>query len=235
MTLRRPICLAILGALAFVGVAHGQIVVYDPTNYAKLVQQAETALQQLQQMQKAVANGQTLLSSLNTNSGVNNLAPSLAAPALRDFLPAISAYVSAEHGGLTALGVLSSSAESIRSQNRLYTPQGADPIEADVETQGDRAARDLAAGQAVSAAAQSRLVGLQQLQTALTAAGDARAALDLQARIQAEQAMIANDQMRLQGLTITSAAEDRLQQQRDRERMEAERDARIALYKAAFQ
>jgi len=235
MTLHRSVWLAILGSLMLVGAAHSQIIVYDPTAYAKLVQEAETALQQLQQMQKAVANGQTLLTSLNTNSGVNSLAPLLSAPALRDFLPTINAYVSAEHGGLSQLGVLASSAQTIRSQNRLYTPQASDPLEADGEAQGDRAARDLAAGQAVSAAAQSRLVGLQQLQTALTTAGDARAALDLQARIQAEQAMIANDQMRLQGLAITSAAEDRVQQQRDRERMEADRDARIALYKAAFQ
>ena len=138
-------------------------------------------------------------------------------------------------GNLGQLGALSASAQSIRSQNRLYTPQAGDAIGADIEAQGDRAARDLAASQAIGTTAQTRLTGLQQLQTSLTTAGDARAVMDLQARIQAEQAMIANDQMRLQGIAMIQAAEERLQQQRNRERMEAARDARIALYKGGFQ
>jgi type IV secretion system protein VirB5 len=41
--------------------------------------------------------------------------------------------------------------------------------------------------------------------------------------------------MNLQGVAMAQAAEDRLQQQRDRERMEADRDARMALYRAQFQ
>ena len=47
--------------------------------------------------------------------------------------------------------------------------------------------------------------------------------------------MIANDQMRLQGLAMAQAAEAKLQTQRDAERLEAARDARLALYKAAIQ
>ena len=46
--------------------------------------------------------------------------------------------------------------------------------------------------------------------------------------------MIANDQMRLQGLAMAQAAEDRLQAQRDRERAAAAREQRKALYQAAF-
>lgn len=216
--------------------AAAQTIVYDPTNYAKLVQQAETALQQLQQLQQQVTNGQSLLTSLNTNSGVNGLATILSSPTVRVFLPDTLAYVSAGQGGhLGQLGPLSANAQSIRGQNRLYTPPASDPIAADIEAEGDRAARDLAASQAIGTTTQARLTGLQQLQTSLSTAGNARAVLDLQARIQVEQAMIANDQMRIQGLAMTQAAEAQVQAQRDRERMEADRAARMAMFKAGFQ
>ena len=52
----------------------------------------------------------------------------------------------------------------------------------------------------------------------MPSAPDARAALDLQARFQAEQSMLVNEQVRLQGLAMAQAAQDRLQQQRERER-----------------
>lgn len=47
--------------------------------------------------------------------------------------------------------------------------------------------------------------------------------------------MIANDQMRLQGLAMAQAAEQRLQDQRDRERMAAARKARLDLFRQGFQ
>ena len=50
-----------------------------------------------------------------------------------------------------------------------------------------------------------------------------------------EQAMIANDQMRLQGLAMAQAAEDRLQRHRELERAKAESAARMALYRSSFE
>lgn len=231
----RIVLLAGVLTLGLAGSAHAQLAVFDASNYAKAIEEATTALNQLRQLEQQVSQGAQLLTSLNANSGVNALAKVLQQPGLRTILPDISAFVTAGQGDLTQLGALGSAAQAIRTQNRLFTPAAGDAIGADVEAAGDRAARDLAAGQAVANAAQTRLTGLQQLQTALTTAGDARAVLDLQARLQAEQAMIANDQMHLQGVAMAQAAEDRLQQQRDRERMEAAREARMALYKGEFE
>jgi type IV secretion system protein VirB5 len=231
----RILILAALAATALGGSAHAQMAVFDASNYSKAIEEATTALNQLHQLEQQVTQGEQLLNSLNVNSGVNALATALQQPALRNILPDISAFVAAGQNDLNGLGAIQSAAQSIRSQNRLYTPQAGDAIGADIEAQGNRAARDLAAGQAVATTAQTRLTSLQSLQTSLTTATDARAVMDLQARIEAEQAMIANDQMRLQGVVMAQAAEERLAQQRDRERMEAARDARIALYKAGFQ
>jgi type IV secretion system protein VirB5 len=113
-------------------------------------------------------------------------------------------------------------------------PEG-DALGVDLEAAGDRAARDLALGEAVGEAGEQRLNGLKDLQAAIDSAPNARAVLDLQARAATEQAMIANDQMRLQGLAMAQAAEDRLQTQRDQERARAASAARMALYRGSFE
>jgi len=233
---RKPIAVLAAAAALWAGSpARAQIVVYDPTSYAKILQQAQTALSQLQQLQQQVAQGQQLLTSLNQISNVNALATSLEQPALRAVLPDAGAFVSAARGDLTALGALGTRAQAIRGANQLYTPPPGDAAGADLAAAGNRAALNLATGESVADAAAARLTGLKQLESALDTAPNARAVLDLQARIAAEQAMIANDQMRLQGLAMAQAAQDQIQTQRDRERAAAASDARLALYKAGFQ
>jgi type IV secretion system protein VirB5 len=207
MTLR-PLVLAGAAALAlWAPAAHAQMAVYDAASYAKWIQQAQTALNQLHQAEAQVQQGEQLLQSLNQGSNVGAIAQSLEAPALRQLLPGVPALAAAAQGDLAGLGAIGTQA----------------------------AARDMALGQAVATGGQQRLSGLQTLQQAIDAAPNARAVLDLQARAAAEQAMIANDEMRLQGLAMTQAADDRLQAQRDRERAAAAREARMALYRQAFQ
>ena len=230
--------LAAIGAAALIcasGTARAQVIVYDPTSFAKILQQAQTALNQLQQLKQQVTQGQQLLTSLNQISNVNSLATSLNLPSLRSFLPDPNAFVTASSGDLSSLGPLGAAAAVIRRANQLFTAPAGDAAAADLMAAGNRAALNLATGQSIGGAAQSRLVGLQQLQAALDSAPNARAVLDLQARLAAEQAMIANDQMRLQGLAMTQAAQDQLQAQRDRERAAAASRARLSLYQSAFQ
>jgi type IV secretion system protein VirB5 len=211
------------------------MLVYDPAAYMKLIEQAKTAMDQLNELKTQVQQGQKLFDSLNQASGVGQIAGQLGLPTLREMLPDVSALAAAAKGELSGLGAIGTRADAIRDANRLYTPAAGDPLGADLEATGMRAARDLALGEAVSTAGAQRLAGLQTLQQAIDTAPNARAVLDLQARATTEQAMIANDQMRLQGLAMAQAAEDRLQAQRDRERMAAAREARMALYKQGFQ
>jgi type IV secretion system protein VirB5 len=215
--------------------SHAAMIVYDPTSYAKLIEQATTALNQLHRLETQVQQGQQLLQSLNQASNVNGLASALETPALRQLIPNAAALATAARGDLSALGDIGVRAQAIRSANRLYTPPAGDALGAELEAAGRRAARDQALGEAVATGGAQRLAGLQTLQQAIDAAPTARAVLDLQTRAVAEQAMIANDQMRLQGLAMAQAAEDRVQTQRDRERAAAARDARMALFRQAFQ
>lgn len=234
-TLRRRLLAGLAVLTLTASAAHAQMAVYDATSYAKLIQQAQTALNQLHQAETQVQQGERLLQSFNQSSNVGGLAQVLETPALRQLLPGVPALMAAAQGDLAGLGAIGTQAAAIRNANRLYTPPAGDPLAGDLEAMGLRAARDMALGQAVASGGQQRLTGLQTLQQAIDAAPNARAVLDLQARAQAEQALIANDQMRLQGLAMTQSAEDRVQAQRDRERVAAANAARMALYRSGFQ
>jgi type IV secretion system protein VirB5 len=212
-----------------------QVVVHDPTSYASLLRQATTALDQLKALQAQVAEAKRLYDGFNTASGAGALAGVLDAPELRAFVPEIDRYAAAATGDLSVLGEIGRQAAEIRAAQRLYTPPADDARGQDLAQQGDRAARDLALGRAAADAGADRLRGLSELLAGLDAAPNARAVLDLQARIAAEQALGLNDQMRLQGLAMAQDAEARLQTQRERERAAAARDARMERYRGGFQ
>ena len=235
MTTRSRLTALAIATLPAAGPAAAQQIVHDPLNYASLIRQAETGISQLQQLQQQVSQAQRLYDGFNSASNVGSLATLLDNPALRAVLPDIDAFTAAAKGDFTGLLQIGQQALAIRQASRLYTPQAGDLPGQDLEAAGDRAARDLALGQQTAAAGAQRLTGLQSLTTAIDAAPDVRAVMDLQARLAAEHAMIANDQMRLQGLAMAQAAEDRLQIQRDRERAAAASDARLQLFRAGFQ
>ncbi|HEY2355946.1 MAG TPA: type IV secretion system protein [Phenylobacterium sp.] len=235
MTTRSRLAALAMTALLAAGPAAAQQIVHDPLNYASLIRQAETGISQLQQLQQQVSQAQRLYDGFNSASHVGSLATLLDTPALRAVLPDIPAFTAAAKGDFTGLLHIGQQALAIRQANRLYTPQAGDLPAQDLEAAGDRAARDLALGQETAAAGAERLTGLQSLTAAIDAAPDVRAVMDLQARLAAEHVMIANDQMRLQGLAMAQAAEDRLQTQRDRERAAAASDARIQLFRSGFQ
>lgn len=228
-------------ALASAPAVHAQQVVHDPRAFAQMIEEARTTLDQLRALQAQVEQGQQLLDSLNTLSGVNALAGELGLPTVRNPLPDLRSLRAAADGDLSALGDLADRADAIRRETRLYTPPTGDlgPAETyyrdSLERAGARTARDLALGEAVAGAADRRLQGLETLRAALDTAPNARAVMDLEARLAAEQALIQNEQVRLQGLALTQAAEARLEEQRARERAEAARAARMDVYRRAFE
>lgn len=229
-----PIALA--AALSVAGhPAAAQLVVHDPTNYASLIKQATTALDQLNELRSQVAEAKRLYDGFNTGSGAGALAGLLKAPELRAVLPDVDKYVAAAKGDLSALGEIGRRAQEIRADRRLYTAVDGDRLGQDLERVGNGAARDLALGEAAATAGSRRLQGLNELLAALDSAPNARAVMDLQARFDAEQAMILNDQMRLQGLAMAQDAEARLELQRAREQAQADADARLSLFRRSFQ
>lgn len=225
---------SVLAAAAIAGQAHAAMLVHDPVNYIKLIEQARTALNQLEELKAQLQQGKALYDSLNSASGVDLIARELGVPEVREFLPKLEALRAAADGDFTSLGEIGSRAEEIRQAWRVLSPELASARTHDLQDDGARAARDLAIGEAVAKAGDERLAGLEELNEALASAKDARAVLDLQARAAAEGALIANDQMRLQGLLMSQEAEARLERQRERERTEQERAERMAYFHRSF-
>jgi type IV secretion system protein VirB5 len=206
-----------------------------------MIEEARTTVQQLRALQAQVEQGRQLHDSLNDVSDVNALARELGLPEVRTPLPDLASLRAAADGDLSALGALADRATAIRRETRLYQPPGGEVRGAEafyrdaLERAGARTARDLALGEAVGRSADRRRDGLETLRSALDTAPTARAVLDLEARLAAEGALIANEQVRLQGLAITQAAEARLEEQRAREQAQAARSARMQAYERAFE
>ena len=200
-----------------------------------MVKDARTAIEQLDSLKAQVQQGEELFASLNDLSDVNAIAERLGLPEIRNPLPDMATLRSAADGNLSALGELAERADAIRRETRVYTPDAPSAAAEALERSGARTARDLAIGETVDRAATDRLEGLETLRRALDTAPNARAVMDLNARLAAEQALIQNEQVRLQGLALTQAAEARLEDQRARERIAAERSARMDAYRQAFQ
>lgn len=235
---RRPVLILSLA----LGMGHGlvqparaQMLVHDPAAVGQLIAQAQTALSQLQSLRDQVGEAQKLYESLNAGTDVNSLARELLAPELRRFLPEIDKLQAAASGDLAALGALAERAQAIRAANRLHAPSAPGPADQILEEAGARAARDLALSETVGEAADARLEGLEALRSALDEAGSARAVMEIEARLSAEQALIQNDQMRLQGLLMMQASEARLEAQRQKEAAAASRAERMAMFKRGFE
>jgi len=245
--MRRPILLTATALLVVTAAApvRAEMVVTDPGAYAKMLDQIREAQAQLSQLQEQVrqgteiiGQGQRLYDSLNQISNVNSIGGLLNTPAVRTLLPAeFSDAQRLMSADINDLGSLTARATAIRDANRIYTPSDASGLtEAEqyyrdaLEKSGVRAARDMAVGERVTQTADQRLQGLEQLREALSTAPNARAVLDLQARIDAEAAMIQNDQMRLQGLAMMQAAEERLRRQRDEESAARRLEATVAVW-----
>jgi type IV secretion system protein VirB5 len=116
---------------------------------------------------------------------------------------------------------LSAAAQSSLNSNAVLTSQqlaGMSPVE---RAQVVAARQSVAMLQATTSQAlttvSSRFATIQQLITAIGGARDQKAVLDLQARISAEQGMLANDQSKLQVIYQAAQAQQWAQQQRNRE------------------
>lgn len=73
-------------------------------------------------------------------------------------------------------------------------------------------------GQAVYDTASRRIDQLEELRHQISASKDAKEVLDLSARLQAEQALLQNDVLRLQGLAMIQRAQADMDVEREHER-----------------
>ena len=211
--------LASVVALTPLSIARGAgIPVIDVTAIAQLTKQVEYWLQQIQLMQNQLNQLQQAYSAMTGPRGMENLLAGTA----RNYLPQdwnemlkVLNNTSNTYSGLSSQVQAAITANAVLSARELgaMTPQQRQFI-----ADGRSAAAMLQVlTQAAYQNTSQRFAAIQQLINVLATAGDPKAVLDLQARVQSEQAMLQNEQTKLQTLYQAAQAQQWAQEQRTRE------------------
>jgi type IV secretion system protein VirB5 len=203
------------------GIAAGQstfaagIPVFDASNLAQQIQQVTAWGQQFQQMEQQFTQMKQQYDSL---SGIRGMASLVNNPALRNYLP--PEYQQMLNG--QNMAGISGSVTAIRDAAKIVGVEGtgldaaSDAAKAFTNAQNQNAL-NRAIGEEGYRQASQRFSSIQQLLDKVNAAPDQKDILDLQARIQAEQVMMQNEQTKLNMMTYLAQAQRDIQQQQARE------------------
>ncbi|MFU2883525.1 P-type DNA transfer protein VirB5 [Pseudomonas aeruginosa] len=213
---------ALFAALALViaGTANAQIPVTDGASIANSIQQQiETMAKWKMQYDQMVSQIDQMKQQYQSLTGSRGLGQIMNNPALRDYLPSDwqGVYDAVKTGGYSGL---SGRASSIYSQAKVFD-SCAHLTVADqkklCEARAVKAAQDQAFALDAYDKAKSRLNQIDSLMAKINDTNDPKAIAELQGRIAAEQAMIQNEQTKLQLYAMVAQAEDKIQQQQQRE------------------
>lgn len=199
--------------------AAAQMAVVDVRAIAQLVQQIRTMQQQLTTAREQLTEARNELQALTGPRGMERLLGNT----VRNYLPPDWTEVSRVLGSTSAAyGALSVSLENLTAANAVLTPAELAALPRTPREALEEARRDAALLQVLSresfAATSARFAALQTLIAAIAQSPDPKAILDLQARIAAEQAMLANEQTKLDTLERAQLAERTARELRLRER-----------------
>jgi type IV secretion system protein VirB5 len=197
--------------------AQAQFAVIDVASVAQLVQQAQTLAQQLDAARAQLTQVQAQYQAMTGNRGMQSLLNGT----VRNYLPAQWSQLTGvlQSGG--AYGALTADVQADLAANAALSAQQlmALPAEQQAQIASSRNAVALLQGlsQVELANASGRFASIQQLIDAIPGARDQKAILDLQARINAEQSMLQNEQTKLQVLYQSVQAQQWAIAQRQRE------------------
>lgn len=207
--------LFMLAIIAGTSGAHAQIPVTDLAGLAQQMQQVASWAKQITAMKDQLDSQKQLYESMNGGRGVGQL---LNNPALKSSLPADwqGVYSAVQNGGYAGL---TGSAKAIRDANKIYNCSGerTDAARSLCDRAAGKAAQDKAFSLAAYESAEKRLDNIQALMGQIDSATDSKTAADLQNRMQAENAMIQNEQTKLMMFKMMADAEDKLIAQQKRE------------------
>lgn len=212
-------CILAVG-IAASSAAFAQIPVTDGASIANSVQQqVETMAKWKMQYDQMVSQIDQMKQQYAAVTGARGMGELFNNPQLRDYLPQDwqGVYDSVKSGGYAGL---SGRAESIYDNNKVYDACAgfvSNEQRTNCEAQAVKGAQDKAFALDAYDAAKNRLSQIDQLMQQINQTQDPKAIAELQGRIAAEQAMIQNEQTKLQMYQMVAAAEDRLQEQRQRE------------------
>lgn len=220
MLARMTSSLCFLALFCFAGVrpAHAQFAVIDVASIVQLVQEVQELQQQVATAQSQLAQAQSEYAAITGTRGMQQLLSGT----LRNYLPTDWTQVSQVMGGSSGgFPTLAADIRGLITSNAVLTPAQVASLSATEQAPLAAARQSAALLQATARAAlansSDRFASLQQLIGAIGSATDQKGALDLNARIAAEQGMLQNESTKLQVLYQIAQSEEWARAQRVRE------------------
>jgi type IV secretion system protein VirB5 len=207
------------------GGAAGQgIPVIDQTAVLKHIESITQLKSQLDALHQQIEQAQQLYGSLNKLTDMADVASVLNDPAIRKALPSDFAAIEGLLKG-DGSGVFGDAATRFLEGNSTYRTDADDFYAKELSRLQSKNAGQMSLGQQMYDAATKRIDGIDQLREKISTAGDAKEIADLQARLQAEQAFLQTDVLRMEGLRMVQQAQTQVDEQRKaedwRQRMDA--------------
>jgi len=214
-SLLASICIILFGVTAHP--ARAQWAVVDVGAITQLVQQVMTMKEQLDTAKSHLEQAQKQYQATTGKRGMENLLAMT--KEMRNYLPTDWEQLSATMKSINS--TLGGMVQNTVNTNAVLTPAQLNKLAPEVRALLEAQRRSTALSQVMTRTAlqntSNRFQSIQQLINAIPTAGDEKAILDLQARIQVELGMLQNEQTKLQVLQQVSQAEESAQQQRARE------------------
>ena len=206
------------------GTAAQGIPVIDQTAIAKQIESIAQLKSQLDALNQQIEQAQQLYGSLNKLTDMADIASVLNNPAIRKALPADFSAVEGLFKG-NGTGVFGDMASKFLEGNSTYRTNADDFYAQELSRIQNKNAGQMSLGQQIYDAATKRIDGIDQLRAKISTASDAKDIADLQARLQAEQAFLQTDVLRMEGLRMVQHAQAQVDEQRKaedwRQRMDA--------------
>ena len=211
----------VLAGVLVVGVpkpAHAQFAVIDVASIVQLVQEVQELEQQVATAKSQLAQAQSEYAAITGPRGMQQLLSGT----VRNYLPTDWTQVSQVLGGSSgSFPTLAADVLGLINSNALLSPTQLANLSATEQAQLTSARQSAAFLQATARAAlanaSDRFASLQQLIAAIGSATDQKGALDLNARIAAEQGMLQNENTKLQVLYQIAQSQEWARAQRVRE------------------
>jgi len=219
MSYRYVLTLVALACLSLGNIrpAHAQFAVIDVASIVQLVQQVQELEQQVQTAQNQLAQAQAEYASMTGTRGMQQLLSGTE----RNYLPTDWTQVSQALNGTGSYPSLAGDVRTLVRANAILTPSQVSQLAAPQQAQLLTARQSPALLQALAREAlantSDRFNSLQSLINAIGTATDQKGALDLTARISAEQGMLQNESTKLQELYHIAQSQEWARAQQARE------------------
>ncbi len=216
-----------VGLTAALGSANAGIPVIDVANLAQSIQQVVAWAQQNAQMVQQITelrNQYTQLTntynSMTGNRGLGTLLNGAVDQATRRYLPGDATQLGQLGSGVAGFGSLQATINRYRSSVTSLPPTwfpAGSPAANTLATRVDSLATQQAMGEAAYTSSTQRTSDLEDMISTIGTADDQKAIAEINARITAQQALIANESTRLQALTYMQQLQKQQDDQRARE------------------